>query len=67
MSSADDVVEDKAGDAPKDIIRRCRGRDQASTAEDDWEVYVADEVALPLELDEVLGERTQEADEEEVQ
>ena len=64
MTAADDVVEDKAGDRPGDVVGRRRWRDETGAAEDDGEVDVADEAALPLELDEVLDKRAQEANED---
>lgn len=65
MTPADDVVEDEARDGPGHVVRRRRRRDEARPAEDDRPVDVPDDAVRVLELDEVLHERAQEADEEE--
>ena len=65
VTTADDVVEEEADEAPGDVVGGCRWRDETRSAKDDGEVNVTDEAALPLQLDEILRERTKEADEEE--
>ena len=65
VAAADDIVEDKADDRPGHVVERRRGRDETGAAEDDGEVDVFEERVRPLERDEVAGEGTECADEEE--
>ena len=52
MTPADDVVEDEADEAPRDVVGRRRGGDEACAGEDDGPVDVLEEAAREALLDE---------------
>ena len=65
MTPTDDVVEDESNDRPGDVVERRRWRDETRAAEDDREVDVFHEGVRPLERDQVSGDRTTDANDEE--
>ena len=65
MASANDIVEGEADDRPGYVVESCRGRNGASTREDDGEIDVFDEGVGELAGDEVACERKESTDEEE--
>ncbi|KAF7795144.1 hypothetical protein EIP86_006292 [Pleurotus ostreatoroseus] len=65
MATADDVVENESGNAPRNVVRRRRWRDETGSAKDDRPVDVSNNAMRVSELDEVLDKRAEETNKEE--
>lgn len=65
MTSAEDVLEDKADDGPRDVVDSAGGRNGTSSVEDDREVDVAEPAVGPFQAEEVGNNGAENTNEEE--